>query len=84
MLYAAAIVYACATGWCVNVLGSVEAASSDECARRIVMVMTMTGGFPACFVPANSKEAYLLPRLDEPRSTAGSMGTGNWTMRNHQ
>ena len=59
--YAAAIIYLCASGWCINVLGTVDAADADTCARSIVPLMV--DGFPACFVPVNGNQAVILPPL---------------------
>jgi hypothetical protein len=63
VIYAAAIVYACSTGWCVNVLGTVEAPTADACVQRLwkETVMISSSGYPTCFVPNNGMEATLLP-----------------------
>ena len=61
MIYAAAIVYVCATGWCINVLGTVEAPNADACVERLYKETILTSGYPACFVPNNNMEAHILP-----------------------
>lgn len=60
MLYAAAVVYACSTGWCINVFGSVEADSADACVARMYKEMGLTSGYPACFIAGNNYEAHIL------------------------
>lgn len=61
MTYAAAIIYVCATGWCVNVLGTVKAPTADACVKRLYEETILTSGYPTCFIPSNNTEAHMLP-----------------------